>query len=77
VGSKRLDDIAALARYQLDLQVKCRKCRHRAILNSQEVMSACPGSIYDRSLVAIRRRLRCTNCGSRYIEAGPCFREPL
>jgi hypothetical protein len=50
-GSKRLDDIAALARYNLDLQVKCR-CGHTAVLNSDKVLKDCLGSMRDCSAVS-------------------------
>jgi hypothetical protein len=73
MGSKRLDDIAALARYNLDLQVKCR-CGHTAVLNSDKVLKDCLGSMRDRSLVAIQHRLRCTACKGREVTCGPCFR---
>jgi hypothetical protein len=74
MGTKRLDNLAALVRYGLDLQVTCRACRHHAVLSSVILLLQCKGSNFDRSLVGLSRRLKCGECDSKDVQCGPCFR---
>ena len=74
MGTKRLDKISDYARHGFNLQAVCRRCGHTSVLDSRAVSTDCIKKRLSRDMEAVRRRLRCGDCGHRDIFCGPTER---
>ena len=69
-----LTTLADLYRDGRNVACTCRRCRHRAILATNELISVCGGTT---TLRRLSEKLCCTKCGGRAAGASPSTGEKL
>ena len=64
MGSRRLDSLTDLIRYDLALKVEC-SCGRVVIMNAAKLFEQCQARKVPKSLLALSRHLKCARCGRR------------
>ena len=73
MSSKRLDAISDYHRHGYMLRVDCKGCGRVAIVEPWQIVELCQRRGWSRQMGQVERRLRCSKCGSRSVQCGPCL----
>jgi hypothetical protein len=71
--SKRLDSINDFTRHGYKLRVDCLACNRVVVLDPRPLVAMCSKRGWSRDIHAVKRRLRCSECGSQDVRCGPAF----
>lgn len=71
MSTKRLHTTGDLMRHGIPLSVRCKACGHEAALFGIALEQLCKVRDWDRDLTSVRRRLKCSKCGSKRVEMLP------